>query len=47
MNGRSASHVGCAQSISARKRIEQVLGWMNQTTEPGVLKPDPDTKQHL
>jgi len=37
-DGRTARHVGYAQSINARKRIEQVFGWIKQAAGLRQLK---------
>jgi len=38
IDGRTAHHQGYAQSINARKRIEQVFGWIKQAAELRQLK---------
>jgi transposase len=38
IDGRTARHVGYAQSINARKRIEQVFGWIKQAAGLRQLK---------
>ena len=38
IDGRTARHQGYAQSINARKRIEQVFGWIKQAAGLRQLK---------
>lgn len=38
IDGRTARHVGYAQSINARKRIEQVFGWIKKAAGLRQLK---------
>ena len=38
IDGRTARHQGYAQSINARKRIEQVFGWIKQSAGLRQLK---------
>ena len=39
IDGRTVRHEGYAQSINARKRIEQVFAWIKQAVGLGQLKP--------
>jgi hypothetical protein len=38
ISGRAARHVGYAKSINARKRVEQVFGWIKQAAGLRQLK---------